>query len=72
MLKTFSMTDIGRKRKANQDYVYSSEQPVGRLPNLFVVADGMGGHNAGDYASRVAVETIVERGFHGTGSAACF
>ena len=61
MLKTFSMTDIGRKRKANQDYVYSSEQPVGRLPNLFVVADGMGGHNAGDYASRVAVETIVER-----------
>lgn len=61
MLKTFSMTDIGRKRKANQDYVYSSEQQVGRLPNLFVVADGMGGHNAGDYASRVAVETIVER-----------
>lgn len=61
MLKTFFMTDIGRKRKANQDYVYSSEQPVGKLPNLFVVADGMGGHNAGDYASRVAVETIVER-----------
>lgn len=61
MLKTFSMTDIGRKRKANQDYVYSSEAPVGQLPNLFVVADGMGGHNAGDYASRVAVETIVER-----------
>ncbi len=61
MLKTFSMTDIGRKRKANQDYVYSSERPIGKLPNLFVVADGMGGHNAGDYASRVAVETIVER-----------
>ena len=61
MLKTFSMTDIGRRRKVNQDYVYTSEQPVGQLPNLFVVADGMGGHNAGDYASRVAVETIVER-----------
>ena len=61
MLKTFSMTDIGRRRKANQDYVYSSERPVGLLPNLFVVADGMGGHNAGDYASRVAVETIVEQ-----------
>ncbi len=56
MLKTFSVTDIGRKRKTNQDYVYTSEQPVGSLPNLFLVADGMGGHNAGDYASRVAVE----------------
>ncbi len=60
MLKTFSVTNIGRKRKINQDYVYSSEQPVGNLPNLFLVADGMGGHNAGDYASQVAVETIVE------------
>ncbi len=60
MLKSFSVTNIGRKRKINQDYVYSSEQPVGNLPNLFLVADGMGGHNAGDYASQVAVETIVE------------
>lgn len=61
MLKTFSVTDIGRKRKTNQDYVYTSEQPVGPLPNLFLVADGMGGHNAGDYASRVAVESILEK-----------
>ncbi len=61
MLKTFSITNIGRKRKLNQDYVYTSEQPVGSLPNLFIVADGMGGHNAGDYASKVTVETIVEK-----------
>ena len=61
MLKTFSITDIGRKRKLNQDFVYTSEQPVGSLPNLFIVADGMGGHNAGDYASKVTVETIVEK-----------
>lgn len=60
MLKTFSITDIGRRRKLNQDYVYASEQPLGKLPNLFLVADGMGGHKAGDYASRCAVETIVE------------
>lgn len=60
MIKTFSVTNIGRKRKLNQDFVYTSEAPVGHLPNLFIVADGMGGHNAGDYASKLAVETMVE------------
>ena len=59
MLKTFSITDIGRKRKINQDYIYTSEEPVGNLPNVFIVADGMGGHNAGDYASKVTVETML-------------
>ncbi|MDO5572943.1 MAG: Stp1/IreP family PP2C-type Ser/Thr phosphatase [bacterium] len=59
-MKTFSMTDIGRKRKLNQDYVYSCEAPIGNLPNLFVVADGMGGHNAGDFASKHTVEVIVQ------------
>ena len=61
MLKTFSITDIGRKRKVNQDYIYTSEEPVGNLPNVFIVADGMGGHNAGDYASKVTVETMLLR-----------
>lgn len=60
MLKTFSVTNIGRKRKLNQDYVYTSEGSVGNLPNLFIVADGMGGHNAGDYAAKLAVTTMVE------------
>ena len=60
MLKTFSMTDVGQKRKDNQDYIYTSEKPIGNLPNLFLVADGMGGHKAGDYASRCAVETICD------------
>lgn len=44
----------------NQDYKYTSETPVGNLPNLFILADGMGGHNAGDYASRYTVEMIVD------------
>lgn len=61
MLKAFSITDIGKRRKLNQDYVYTSDQPVGNLSNLFIVADGMGGHNAGDYASKVTVETIIEK-----------
>lgn len=60
MLKTFSITDVGRERKLNQDYIFTSEIPVGQLANLFIVADGMGGHNAGDYASKYTVETIVE------------
>lgn len=61
MLKTFSITDIGKRRKINQDYIYTSEMPVGNLPNVFIVADGMGGHNAGDYASKATVETMVCR-----------
>ncbi len=60
MLKSYAITDIGRKRKLNQDFIYFSEEPIGNLPNVFIVADGMGGHNAGDFASRYAVETIVE------------
>lgn len=59
MIRSFSLTDIGKKRKLNQDFVYVSEKPVGNLPNVFVVADGMGGHNAGDYASKCTVETMV-------------
>ena len=59
MIKSFSVTDIGRKRKLNQDFVYSSDEPVGNLPNVYIVADGMGGHQAGDYASKCTVETMV-------------
>lgn len=59
-MRVYSATDIGQKRTMNQDYVFASKDPVGNLPNLFVVADGMGGHNAGDYASSHAVQTLVE------------
>ena len=59
-MKTFSMTDAGRRREMNQDYMFASDTAVGKLPNLFIVADGMGGHKAGEYASKTAVNTIVE------------
>ena len=59
-MKTFSLTDIGRDRESNQDYVYTSESPVGNLPNLFIVADGMGGRNSGDFASKYTVEQITK------------
>ena len=47
-----ALTDVGRKRLVNQDTVYISDTPVGVLPNLYIVADGMGGEKAGDYASK--------------------
>ncbi len=59
MLRSFAATDVGRKRKVNQDYVFRSEKPVGQLPNLFIVADGMGGHKAGDYASSFTTKAVV-------------
>lgn len=59
-MKVFSATDIGQKRQMNQDFVFATDQPVGNLPNLLVVADGMGGHNAGDFASRYGVSVLTE------------
>lgn len=58
-MKTFSMTDTGILREMNQDYFFASDTPVGNLPNLYLVADGMGGHKAGEYASRYSIERIV-------------
>ena len=57
-MKTFSITDVGMVRQVNQDYVYMTDNSLGPLPNLFVVADGMGGHQAGDYASKYTVEVL--------------
>lgn len=48
-------TDIGRKRKTNQDSFYLSLEK-----KLFIVADGMGGHNGGDIASQMAVKVMPE------------
>ena len=59
-MKAYAKTDIGAKRQTNQDYIFCSMQPVGSLPNLFIVADGMGGHKAGDLASRYTVEKFLD------------
>ena len=58
-MEAYALTDIGRVRSMNQDYIYASQETIGSLPNLFLVADGMGGHQAGDFASRYAVEHLV-------------
>ncbi|HTO75911.1 MAG TPA: protein phosphatase 2C domain-containing protein, partial [Thermoanaerobaculia bacterium] len=54
-IEAFGLTDVGRKRKHNED-AFALEIPDG----LFIVADGMGGHAAGEVAARITVETIGE------------
>ncbi|WP_346895770.1 Stp1/IreP family PP2C-type Ser/Thr phosphatase [Clostridium sp. UBA7503] len=50
-------TDVGNKRTFNEDFVgYYEEEDFG----IFVIADGMGGHNAGEVASKIAIDTIIE------------
>ena len=59
-MRSYAQTDIGIVRQMNQDSVFASDQPVGALANLYIVADGMGGHKAGDFASRFCVEKFTE------------
>lgn len=51
-------TDIGRERKVNEDYYYVSD--ANSKMKLFIIADGMGGYNAGEVASKMATEAIRE------------
>jgi len=60
MIDSYGVTDKGRRRQLNQDRVFVSDGPVGLLPNLYIVADGMGGHNAGELASAICVRVIQE------------
>ena len=54
-----ALTDIGLKRAVNQDFIFQSIKPVGVFPNLFILADGMGGNRSGDFASKYLTETMV-------------
>ncbi len=54
-ISSHGLSDVGKKRQKNEDSFLIDENAM-----LYVVADGMGGHLGGDFASKMAVETIVE------------
>ena len=53
-------SDVGKLRKLNEDYCGCYFKEDNNL-SIFVLADGMGGHNAGEIASRVTVESILAK-----------
>src|SRR5487761_863871 len=53
-ISSVALTDTGKVREHNEDMI-SADTDIG----LFVLADGMGGYNAGEVASGIAVKTII-------------
>ena len=60
MLRYAALSDVGLVRKNNEDSCYAGCPLGGLEENLFIVADGMGGHKGGAYASRFVVRKIPE------------
>ena len=54
MTRAFGVSDAGRVRKTNEDKFVSDPEL-----RLFAVADGMGGHKAGEVAAQIAIETVT-------------
>ena len=59
-MRSYGNTDIGKARKFNQDYSLECDEPIGNLDNLYVVCDGLGGHNAGEFASENTAEIFFD------------
>ena len=56
---SFGKTDIGIVREKNEDNIFFSDNKIGDLDNLYIICDGMGGHKAGDVASKMAIESFL-------------
>ena len=55
MIKAYAKSDVGKLREMNQDYYYISNS-LDEI-QLYMLADGMGGYNGGEIASRLAIQS---------------
>ncbi len=59
-MEVYGKSHIGNVRQNNEDSYIVEENSIGNLPNVFGVADGMGGHKAGEIASRECIDRFVD------------
>ena len=68
MIKAYARSDIGKQREINEDSYYITQDPLSKI-QLFILADGMGGCNAGEVASKQAIlsaKSYIENNFNDT------
>ncbi len=66
MIKAYAKSDVGKAREINEDSYYITKESLSNI-QLFILADGMGGYNAGEVASSLAVassKSYIENNFN--------